>query len=164
MITTLLVATFMMQKAGMSVFIDAWGLDDQDNTVSTKFFSISFHAAAAPVLTDLKWWDLDVRNVGTAAAAVAAPKNRARAVRKPVRCLEIYHFHVFSGRVNERLSRELMGVLHPCGGWLEANDVRSGVLRRTTSGARRPEEMAHIDLAGPHDASMAVPLPDHVRR
>ena len=38
-------------------------------------------------------------------------------------------------------------------GCVEAKGVRAGVPRRTTSRAARPMETAHIDLAGPYEAS-----------
>ena len=142
----------------MSVFTDGRLIDGQDATAYNDFFPKPLSAAAtqAPAESD---WKEKVENVGMAAAAVA-PGRRPFTVGN--RLLDINHVHVSSGHVNERSLREtarqhgntLTRVLQPCGGCLEAKDVRARVPRRTTSSAGRPMEMVHIDLTGPYEASM----------
>ena len=76
--------------------------------------------------------------------------------------MSINTFHFSSGHLNERLLREtakqqgvtLTDVLQPCGGCLEAQRVRAGVPRRTTSQAAKPMETVHIDPVGPYEPSM----------
>ena len=147
----------------MSVFTDVTLMNGQDDALYTDFIPAPLNAAAAQALSGTDWHELHVGNVGmTAAAAVLAPGRRPIAVGNPSKSININHFHVSSGHLNERLLREtaqqhgvtLTGVLPPCCGCLEAKEVRAGVPRRTTSRAGKPMETAHADLAGPYEASM----------
>ena len=80
-------------------------------------------------------------NVDTA-ASVLAPGKCPVEVGKPDKVINIIHFHVSSGHQHERLLREiaqkhgitLTGVLHACGGCLEAKGIRAGTPRRSAQG------------------------------
>ena len=125
-------------------------------------FPTPLHAAVVQALTKSDRRGLEVSHVGMTAAPILAPGRRPNTVGKRDDFIDINHFHVSSGHLNERLLREaagqhritLKGVLQPCGGWLEAKGVRAGVPRRTTSRPRTPMGTVHIDLAGPSEASM----------
>ena len=145
----------------MGVFTDIRRMDGQDGTVSTDFFPTPLHATAAQALTESDRTDPEVRHAGMTASPVLAPGRRPPTVGKRDRFIDII-LHVSSGHVNKRLLREtagqhgfaLTGVLQPCGGCLEAKDVRAGVPRKTISDAGRPMETVHINLAGPYEAFM----------
>ena len=103
-----------------------------------------------------------MRNVGITAAAVLTGGRRLFTVDKTASFVDVDHFLVSSGHVNEHLLRKragqhgitLAGVLRPGVGCLEAKVERDVVPRRTTLRAGMPVETVHTDLAGPYEASM----------
>ena len=131
-------------------------------TLCPPIFPTPLDAAAAQALTESDQTSVEIRHVGVTAAPVLAPGRRPFIVGKRDRFIDIYHFHVSSGHLNERPLWETAGqhgitltaVLQPCGGCLEAKGARAGVPRKTTSRASKLMETVHIDLAGPYEAIM----------
>ena len=163
--------TFSRDSTGSSLF--ATGIYPTPSKILTDVSSMSGASppslslrlvcpAAAQALSETDWHELHVGNVGITAAVALAPGRRPFGVGKSI---DINHFHVSSGYLNQRLLRETAlqhvvtwtGLLQPFGGCLKAKGVEAGVPHRTTSRAGKPMETAHIDLAGPYEASVAGP-------
>ena len=150
-----------MQEPDMSIYSDVQIMDGIDSTAHTEFFPPPLNESVAQALDKSDWHALHVGD-GMTAAADLAPGKRPFTVGKPVKMVDINHFHFSTGHLGENLLRATAlqhgiistGVLQPCAGCVEAKGVRAGVPRRTTSRAARPMETAHIDLAGPYEASI----------
>ena len=97
------------------------------------------------------------------AAAVLAPGKRFVFIgKRPASEVDINTFHVTHDHANESILRvtarqlgiRLTGELVPCAGCSMANGIRAVVPRSTTSRAKFPRELVHIDLAGPCETSI----------
>ena len=118
-----LAAASGVQEADVNVFTGARLMDGQDDTVYTDVFPTPLNASVAQALSETDWHELHAGNVGKNATVVLDPDRRPFTVGQPTKSLEITHFRVSSGHLNERLLREttqqhvviLTGVLEPCG-------------------------------------------------